>query len=332
VKTLVTGATGFIGKHLVKRLVEEGRTVICLVRKTSNVDELKKLKVEIIYGDLLDYTLLNDILIDTEIGIIYHLGGAVYSRKSKNYREVNILGTKNLLEACCDRNRIKKFILVSSITAVGPQRQRQYILNEDTLPNPIPPYGMSKYESEKIALKYSKDYNLPLVIVRPPLVYGPEQSLDMTNIFKKIEKGLFRIIGDGEFITSLCYIDNLIDGLLLIEKNNNSIGQIYFIADNKYYTFKEIAETISKEMDVNLPNVKIPKWFGNLSGLLYQVLHKFFGVTSITLYSLKLMTLNFACDISKIRRELSYKPAVDLEEGIRRTVKWYKAEFANHGS
>ena len=63
------------------------------------------------------------------------------------------------------------------------------------------PYGMSKYESERIALKYSKDYNLPLEIVRPPLVYGPEQSLDMTNIFKKIEKGLFRIIGDGEFIT-----------------------------------------------------------------------------------------------------------------------------------
>lgn len=329
-KTFVTGATGFIGKHLVKRLVEEGRDVKCLVRKTSNIESLEELKVEIIYGDLLDFALLEEVLRDTEIDIIYHLGGAVYSRQSKTYRKVNVAGTHNLLKACCDQNRIRKFILVSSITAVGPQKQRQNILNEDTIPHPIPPYGVSKYESEKIALRYSKDYNLPLVIVRPPLIYGPEQSLDMTNIFKKIEKGFFRIVGDGDFITSLCYIDNLIDGLLLIEKNSNSIGQVYFIADNKYYTFKEVAETISKELNVKLPNFKIPKWCGNVSGFLYQALHEMLGVTSITLYSLKLMTLNFACDISKIRRELSYKPAVDFEEGIRRTVKWYKEEFAKH--
>ena len=135
-KILVTGATVFIGKHLVKRLVEEGRTVICLARKTSNVEILKALNVEIIYGDLLDCGLLEEILKDTKIGIIYHLGGAVYSRKSKNYREVNVTGTNNLLKACCDRNRIKKFILISSITAVGPQRQRQKFLNEDTIPNP----------------------------------------------------------------------------------------------------------------------------------------------------------------------------------------------------
>ena len=329
-KILVTGATGFIGKHLVKRLIEEGRLVKCLVRNTSKVGFLNELQAEIIYGDLLDFNLLKEIFKAEDINVVYHLGGEVYSRKSKNYQDVNVVGTENLCKACCEDKRIEKFILVSSITAVGPQRQRQKILNEETIPHPIPPYGKSKYESEKIALQYSKDYELPLIIVRPPLVYGPEQSMEMTNIFQKIEKGIFRIIGNGEFITSLCYIDNLIDGLLLIEKSSKAIGKTYFIADNNYYTFKEVAEAIAQELDVKLSNFKIPKFFGNACGFLYQALHRIFGITSIPLYSVKLMTLNFACDISKIRSELSYRPSIGFEEGISRTVKWYKKEFSKY--
>ena len=325
-KTLVTGATGFVGRHLVKRLVEERRSVTCLVRETSDISCLEKLGVELVYGDLRSKELLKGIVNDEDIHIVYHLAGAVYSRISREYHNTNVLGTENLLEAC-NIDAIKKFILVSSITAVGPQRHKHVFLDENTTPNPMPPYGRSKYEAEKIAWGYLNKRNLPLVIVRPPLVYGPGQSRDMTNIFKKIEYGLFRIVGDGECITSLCYIDNLIDGLLLIEKNESSVGKIYFIADDKNYTFKEISETIAKKIGVRLSDFKIPKFIADISGVLYKVLHNIFGVTSIALYSVKLMTLNFGCDISKAHKELSFYPKVDFEEGIIRTVGWYKKEF-----
>ena len=327
-KTLVTGATGFIGRHLVRRLVKEGRSVTCLVRETSDVKFLEELGVELVYGDVLDGDSLENIVKDDDISVIYHLAGAVYSRVSRDYYKVNVLGTENLLKAC-NIDGIKKIILVSSITAVGPQSHKHVVLDENARPNPIPPYGKSKYRAEKIALRYFNEYDFPLVIVRPPLVYGPEQSRDMTEIFKKIERGLFKIIGDGEFITSLCYIDNLIDGLLLIEKSENSIGKIYFIADDKHYTFKEISETIAKEFGVRLSDFKIPKFIADVSGFLYEAFHNIFGVTSIALYSVKLMTLNFACDISKARKELSYYPGVDFKEGIKKTVAWYKKELKN---
>lgn len=327
-KTFVTGGTGFIGRHLVKRLVEEGRSVKCLVRKASDIKFLDKLGVELCYGDLLDNSLLKTIFEDEKINIIYHLGGSVYSRRSSNYNKVNVLGTENLFKVCT-RNKIEKFIFVSSITAVGPQTKKENILTEDATPHPIPPYGTSKYEAEKIALKYSRNCNLPLVIVRPPLVYGPEQGRDMNNVFNQIERGVFRIIGNGEYITSLCYIDNLIDGLLLIEKHEDSVNKTYFIADKMYYTFKEIAEAIADELGVRLSNVKIPKFVGDISGVLYKAFHNIFGITSITLYALKLMTLNFACDISKVRKELSYQPKIDFYEGIRRTSEWYKKNWLN---
>lgn len=323
-KVLVTGATGFIGRNLVKRLVDEGREVRCLVRKSSNLNLLENLRIDFVYGDILD---IDSLRIATKgVSVIYHLSGAVFSRRSRDYHRINVLGTRNLLKAS-KINSLNKFILVSSITAVGPQKERHILLDEDTVPNPIPPYGKSKYGSERIAVRYFRRYNLPLAIVRPPLIYGPGQSNDMTDIFRKIDKGLFRIVGNGEAITSLCYIDNLIDGLLLVEGDKNSIGKLYFISDNKHYTFKEIAQTIAKELNVKLPDYKIPKFIADFSGHLYKLSHNFLGITSITLYSIKLMTLDFACDISKARKELSYHPKIDFEEGIKRTVAWYKNEF-----
>ena len=328
VKTFVTGGTGFIGRHLVERLVTEGRSVRCLVRKTSDVKFLDKLGVELCYGDLLDNNVLKKVFEDQSINIIYHLGGSVYSRRSGSYHAVNARGTDNLLSVC-PRNKIEKFILVSSITAVGPQTEKENLLTEETTPHPIPPYGTSKNAAEKIALQYCRNGDFPLVIVRPPLVYGPGQGQDITNIFKQIEKGVFRIIGSGDYITSLCYIDNLIDGLLLLEKHKSSTSKTYFIADNRYYTFKEIAEVIANELYVKIPKGKIPKFFADISGILYMSLHNILGVTSIPLYAVHLMTLNFACDISKICSELSYQPKIDLREGIRRTSEWYKKDRLN---
>jgi len=116
---------------------------------------------------------------------------------------------------------------------------------------------------------------------------------------------------------------------LLIEKHKSSMSKTYFIADNRYYTFQEIAEAIANELDVKIPKIKIPKLFADMSGILYMLLNNIFGVTSIALYAVHLMTLNFACDISKIRSELSYQPKIDLREGIRRTSEWYKMNRLN---
>lgn len=323
-KVLVTGATGFIGRHLVSRLIRDDRDVRCLVRKSSNTSFLKDfINIEFIHGDLLDVESLYKAV--EGVDIIYHLGGAVSNKGSKSYHEVNVLGTRNLLKVC-KNTTLRKVIILSSITAVGPQEKREILLNENTNCKPMPPYGKSKYGAERIAFRFYRKHKIPVVVVRPPLVYGPGQPFYMTDMFRKIDKGIFRFVGNGQAMTSLCYIDNLIDGLLLIEESEKSVGKVYFISDENYYTFYQIAHTIAQGLNKGLSRFRLPKFISKISGSLFNFLNAL-GFTSITLYSLKLMTVDYACDISKAKEELSFVPKVSFEDGIKNTIFWYKNNF-----
>jgi nucleoside-diphosphate-sugar epimerase len=321
--TLVTGATGFIGTHLVKALVGKGRDVRCLVRKTSNTKEIEKLGVELFYGDLLDKQSLEKAV--KGVNIIHHVAGEVYSYKVKEYLKNNVDGTKNLLEACYDKNIIK-FIYLSSIAAVGQNQSKDVLLNEESLCNPTTSYGKSKREAEKMLLKAFDIHRLPIVIIRPPIVYGPRQPPALTRIFRMIHQGKFKIIGDGTSIKSFCYIDNLIKGVLLAEESGKTVGRIFFISDSEPYTPKKMAQTIAIEERVVLSRRHLPSFVSSLCGYLVMGLEKFFGIYSISLYAIRTMNVDFACDISLAKKELGYNPNISLQEGIRETVKWCREE------
>jgi nucleoside-diphosphate-sugar epimerase len=139
-----------------------------------------------------------------------------------------------------------------------------------------------------------------------------------------ILEGKFKIIGSGNNIKSFCYIDNLVQGVLLAEKSEKSVGRIYFISDNENYTPNKIAQTIAIEGGVTLSKMHLPLLISTLSGYLLMVLEKIFGIYSISLYSIKTMTVDFGCDISRAKEELGYYPGISLQEGIKRTTQWCK--------
>jgi len=323
VKTLVTGATGFIGTHLVRVLVEKGRDVRCLVRKNSNKSGLEKLGVELAYGDLLDKQSLEEAV--KEVDIVHHLAGEVYSFRVRDYYKNNIDGTKNLLEACHDK-KIIKFIYLSSIAAVGQNQSQNVLLNEESPCHPTTPYGKSKLAAEKLLLESFDIHKVPIVIIRPPVVYGPGQPHVLTRLFRMIHDGKFKIIGNGNNIKSFCYIDNLIQGILLAEESDKSMGRIYFISDNETHTPNEMAQTIAIEGGVALSKMHFPSFISSLSGYLLMVLEKLFGIYSISLYAIKIMTVDFGCDILRAKEELGYYPNINLQEGIKRTVQWCREE------
>lgn len=322
-KTLVTGATGFIGRHLVKTLVEQGRNVICLVRKTSNANYLKDLGAELFYGDVLDKDSLKGITRD--VNIIYHLAGEVYSQRNKDYYLVNTNGTKNVLEMC-RRNIIEKFIYLSSIAATGPIRKKGDLLNETTPYRPITPYGKSKCLGEKLLKEFSEKYGLPSLIIRTSTVYGPgvNTASRVFMFLERIDKGTFRIIGDGTNEISLCYVDNLIHGILLAEGRQISGHSTYIIADCKSYTIKEVSQKIAAELNTKISNISIPIWVVKVASFFYSFLKLKKSEVTISRYMLKEITHSWALDISKAEKELGYNPIIDFNQGIRRTVMWYK--------
>lgn len=326
-KTLITGATGFIGRHLAKTLHDRGREIKCLVRKTSRVNFLEQLGVELVHGDLNDTISLKTALKDVDT--IYHAAGEVFAAQEENYYNVNVAGLKNLLQACSNAS-VKKFIHFSSSSATGPNPQRDIPVTEDSPCQPITPYGMSKLEGEKIIRQLSAQYHIPIIIIRPPLVYGPgvSQSSRVLMFLKLIHQGLFRTIGDGNNLVSLCYIDNLIQGLLLAEAEKKAEGQIYFLSDNRPYTVNEIAATIAQEQGKPIPARHIPLWAATPLSISLGIAAKLFRANSpLTRNTVRELKNNWFIDISKAQKDLGYKPSAEFRDGVRKTVEWFCNEY-----
>lgn len=319
---LVTGATGFIGSHLVDALVFEKRKVRCLVRRQSNDSHLKKIGAEIFYGDLTDFNSLKGI--DREVETVYHL--AAIARPmcivDEMYFKVNVEGTKNLLEIFKDIP-LKKSIYMSSISAVGPSLDREPV-NENTWPHPIDVYGQSKLAAEKLVLDFIKKYNLPIVILRPPMVFGPRDS-EMLKLFKIVKTKFFPICGSENGHFDFCYVGNLVKACLLAEEKGR-VGEIYHVSNERAYTLREILGAISKAERIKLSPFCLPNSLMSFAGLLIESLGKILGFhPSFSRDTVRWMSTDFwVSDISKIKKELNYQPEYSLDEGIQETVRWYQ--------
>jgi len=319
-KTLVTGASGFIGKHLVRTLIEQGRDVRCLVRKGSDTQYLQDLEVELFYGELLDKDSLKDIAKD--VNIVYHLAGEIYSNRCRDFYRVNLDGTRNLVEVCCSE-KIKRFVFLSSIAAVGPNRTHGILLNEQSPCKPIDAYGRSKLQAEQLLIHSLEKYVFPVVIVRAPTVYGPlGKSKILKKILDQIRSGHFITLGNGNNLRSMCYIDNLIQGLIAVERSNDSLGEIYFISDKKAHIYKEIFQKISEQFGVRLEEMHLPGWLGWICGFAFKFL-SMTGFYSLPLYMAWHMVLDMACDISKAREQLKYIPPIEFDEGLKVTMQYF---------
>jgi dihydroflavonol-4-reductase len=320
-KALVTGANGFVGSHLVEGLLSKGYQVICLVRKTSNLRWLSGLNVEYVNADISEKGSLKNVLED--IDFVFHVAGLTKAKSKEEYFKANYEGTKNLLEACVkDNPQIKRFVYISSQAAVGPGKDDRSL--DETAPcNPITDYGKSKLEGEKIVLEYSS--KLPVTIIRPPAVYGPRDS-DILSFFKVTNYGFKTFFGKGESYLSLCYIEDLINGIILAAESPKATGQIYFIADDQIYSWKEAFRIVAKVLNKKTITLRIPKVFLYAIAFVLENVARLLGKpTVINMQKVREITQKYwLCDVSKAKKELGFSPKYSLEEGAKKTVRWYK--------
>ena len=314
-KILVTGSGGFIGSLLCERLAHDGFEVRGFDSKCS-----PDAHYECIAGDIRNHDLLLKAV--DSVDIVVHLIAMHhdFGISDDEYFEINEKGTEDLLNSC-SKAGVKKFIFYSSVAVYGTQPNPT---NETTIPRPDTPYGASKLAAEEIVRRWQKeDPSRQVIIIRPTVVFGPNNYANVYNLINQIYHKRFRMTGDGNNIKSVAYVENLVDATrFLIEKSKPGL-QIFNYSDEPQMSTKEIVRTIADNAKVNIPGYGIPLWLALRVGGIFDFLGKITGYNfPITGNRIKKFCTTTHHKSEKIRK-LGFKPTITLKEGFKRTVEWF---------
>ncbi|MDO8493945.1 MAG: NAD-dependent epimerase/dehydratase family protein [Deltaproteobacteria bacterium] len=317
-KALVTGATGFLGSHLVDLLASEGHEVRCLVRPSSNLRWLKAKNVRLFEGDLKPN---DDGLMEACQGIdwFFHVAGLISTADPKQYYQVNVGGTRFCLEAV-QKNapQLKRFVLVSSIAAAGPSDEK---INEAMPCRPLTDYGKSKLESEKIALSFKNQF--PISIIRPPAIYGPRDVM-IYPVFKMAKKGFFILpAGDKQKIT-MAYVEDVARACYWAAQEKRAIGETFFICDGDIYHWSDIADSLAQVFYHKIIRVPVFKTLLWPIATLEEWRASLMKTTpKIHRGHVRQFFRSWKIDCSKIKAA-GFQPKYHLEEGMKATVAGYR--------
>lgn len=323
-KILVTGGTGFTGKALVKRLLEQGHQVVALdYQEGLKTEELRAWGAEVVIGSVTDKDVVRRCVQGVEV--VHHLAAAFRELDVPNsyYREVNVEGTRNVLEAAGAAG-VRRFIYCSTCGVHG---------NVDNPPgdenapiNAADYYQQTKYDAEPVVLEYHRK-GLTSVILRPAAIYGPGDPERFYMIFKRVAGGTFPMFGSGKTLYHPLYIDHLVDAFLLAQEEGKGDGEAYLIADEEYVEIEDLVRRTAKALGVQVRIPHYPLWPLIIAGHVCEKVCKPFHIKPpIFPRRVDWYRQNRAFDISKARRDLGYAPTISLDEGLKRTAAWYRAE------
>jgi nucleoside-diphosphate-sugar epimerase len=319
-KALVTGATGFVGSHLVERLLAAGMDVACLMRPTSNPAALDGLAVERRVAALDDPGALAAAVRGADY--IFHAAGLTRGRNLAQYMSVNADGTCRLIDAVLAENAdLRRFVHVSSLAAAGPAQSAEPP-DESATPRPSDDYGASKLAGERIVLEHAD--RLPVTVVRPPAVYGPRDKnfLPLFRIAARLRR--VPVLGRPEKRAAFVYATDLAEGLLLAAQTPGAAGRTYYVASG-IHTTAEVVGALCAALDMPPRMLRVPALLARIIGEVGQARWALTGRPQIISRRKVRDMLHpwWTCSWNRARAELGYRPAVGLQEGMRLTAQWY---------
>ncbi|MGQ4808973.1 Aurachin B dehydrogenase [Candidatus Entotheonellaceae bacterium PAL068K] len=318
---LVTGSTGFIGSHLVAALAARGWRVRCLVRATSRREPLAAVAVDYVVGSLQDRDSLQQAV--RGVDMIFHLAGATRVSVRADYDRINHAGTRHLLEVCATVSpQLRKFLYISSIAAAGPSPTGKPI-TEDDPPRPVGPYGHSKLRAEAAVLAHQEAF--PVMVLRPSAIYGPRDT-DFFQLFQTVKYGLLPCLGGQELYVDLCFVGDLVRGLLAAADTAHNSGEVFFLG-GACHTWKALGEAIARQMGTRVRPVVLPRRLVLAVARLTDGWARLRKRPSLLDRDRLIERLQpfWVYDSSKAFRTFGYAPRVPLAQGIAETLQWYRA-------
>lgn len=321
-KVLITGASGFVGYHLIVTAIENGLEVYAAVRPNSNTSHLKNLPVNYVNLNFSAVDQLKAELEAKQYAYIIHAAGTTKAKTLQQYNRVNADYSRNLaLAASLVNYKLEKFVFVSSLAAIGPITNFNDTISDNTPAQPVTFYGMSK----KLAEEYLNHIeNLPLITVRPTAVYGPREK-DIFILFKTINKGLEPYIGRFSQQLSFIYVKDLAEIIIRFLKSDIE-HKTYNISDGLSYNRYALAEEIKRALNKKTLKMHIPlRIIKGLASFMDTIYANSAKTPTLNKEKIKELTApNWACNIENLKKDLQFEPHYNLEKGLDETVRWYK--------
>lgn len=309
-KFLVTGANGFVGRAFCKALAQRGFPFTAVTRSNSDTNSY------IAIGDINGLTNWSSLL--AGIDVVVHLAAHVHVSKTNQspeiFHQVNVDGTANLARQAAQAG-VKRLVFASSIKVNGEYTEAQPFTENDP-PSPVDSYGKSKLEAEQALWNISRETGMEIVVVRPPLVYGPGVKANFLNLVRLIEKGLWIPLGAIKNRRSLIYVENLADAAILCATHPRAAGETFLVSDGPALSTPElmsaIANALGKPCRMFLLPVSIMRFLARLTGKSSQM---------------DKLVQSLEIDNSKIRNLLGWSPLFSMQQGLQETARWFREKY-----
>ena len=320
-RVLVTGATGFVGGHVVSAALERGYTVRALVRDLASAQFLQARGVELVLGDLRDQKSLDAATQDCA-GVL-HIGALFRETNfpEEVFNDINLNGTRRLLDASIAAG-VRRFVHCSTSGVLG--ELKEVPASEETPYNPSDMYQRSKTAGEQLALDYFRSKRISGVVIRPGMIYGPGDTR-LFKIFKLIAKRRFFYVGKGDAFVHFIDVRDLAQAFILALENQTHSGEIYTIAGERPMTLKQAVDFIADELGVAHPWLHLPKHATQMLGSICEAVCAPFGISPpIYRRRVDFYTKHRCFKTAKAARDLGFKPARPFVDEIRDIIAWYQ--------
>ena len=333
---MITGASGFIGSFIVEEALRRGFETWAAVRKSSSTAFLQDERIHLIALNLSSEEQLKEQLKDLQFDYVVHAAGVTKCLKKEDFFRINTEGTKHLVRALmATQHNLQRFVYISSLSIMGAIREEQPYqeIRESDEAKPNTAYGKSKLEAEQwlsqlpLYLEGDGGRLFPYVILRPTGVYGPRER-DYFMMAKSIKAHTDFAVGFKKQDITFVYVTDVVQAIFLACEKGVT-GRRYFLSDGEVYQSSTFSDLIRKELgNPWWIRITAPIWLLRIITFCGEYVGRLTGkVTALNNDKYYIMRQrNWRCDIEPARRELGYEPQVKLEEGVKRSIAWYKKE------